>query len=81
MLKRLPEFFEERNGRLSSQRLIFIVGSFFCMWLVGWMIVKSKGENWDGAMAIFLSLYGSIAAGKLVQKNQEKNDESKKLPE
>lgn len=69
------EFFEERNGRLSSQRLIFITGSFFTMWLTAWMIIKSGGENWDGAMAIFLSLFGSFALGKVVQKTQEKKDE------
>lgn len=76
-MKRLLEFFEDSNGRLSSQRLIFITGSYFTMWLTAYMIIKSDGNNWDGAMAIFLSLFGSFAAGKIVQKTQEKKDEPK----
>jgi hypothetical protein len=76
------EFFEERPGRLSSQRLIFIIGSFYSMWMGGYILVNSDGKEWVGAMTVIASLFGTFAAGKLIQKNMEPKDkkDEPKLP-
>lgn len=76
------EFFEEAPGQLSSQRLIFIIGSLYAMWMGGYVLIKTGGVDWVGAMTVIASLFGTFAAGKLIQKSmesKENKDEQSKL--
>lgn len=77
---RFAEFFQEENGRYSSQRLIFIIGSLYAMWMGGYILIKTGGGDWLGAMTVIASLFGTFAAGKLIQKNMEGKKDEPKLP-
>jgi hypothetical protein len=69
--KKIVGFFEERAGVYSSQRLIFIVGNFYAMLLGAFVLYKSDGADWAGAMTIVITISGTFGLQKLSQKRTE----------
>lgn len=80
--KKTVGFFEERAGVRSSQRLVFIAGQF-CAMAMGWFVLyRSDGKDWAGALALLIGLSGTYGIQKLSQKRTEvKSEESKSEPE
>ena len=68
-MNKLMSFFEESPGSLSSNRLIFIVGSFYSMLMGAWIFYETK--DFASSLAFVTSVSGVYAGSKLIQKNTE----------
>jgi hypothetical protein len=63
-------FFEEKPGQKSSQRLVFIIGTFYSMIMGAWVFYAT--HDYTGLIATVTSLAAVFIGGKLIQKTQEK---------
>ena len=69
-MSRLTELIEEDNGRLSSMRLIFIIGTIWNMVITS--IFLMAGHSATEAIVFFSAVEGVFAGTKLAQKPMEK---------
>ena len=67
---KLLEFVEEDNGRLSSIRLVFLVGTAWSMFMTSYLIMKQATDP-TIALAFFSATEGVFAAFKVGQKPME----------
>lgn len=75
-MKTLIKFFEETPGVMSSQRLIFIVGSFYAMLMGAW--VYHQSNDYTAVIAVVGSLSATFGVQKLVQKYMEPKEQENK---
>ena len=73
LLKFIANFFQDRDGSSSATRLIFIIGSAWNMAICSILLVTLKSDI-TSVMTFFITVEGTLAALKLVQKQQEKKD-------
>lgn len=74
MKELLISFFKEDNGQMSTQRVVFVTGSFFAMILgtIVWFMTK----DWMAATGTVGGIAGVFGGGKLIQKAvEQKKDE------
>lgn len=69
-LSKIFLFFCEDDGRPSSQRLIFVIGSLYTMFMGWW--VYSVTKDFAATIAVVTALSGVFGAQKLIQKSMEK---------
>lgn len=62
-------FFEEAPGQKSSNRLIFICGSFYSMLMGAWVFQTT--HDYTALIATVTALAGVFIGGKLIQKTME----------
>jgi hypothetical protein len=62
-------FFEEAPGQRSSNRLIFIVGSFYAMAMGAWVFATTA--DYLALIATVTGIASIFIGGKLIQKSQE----------
>ncbi len=65
-------FFEESEGHKSSNRLIFIVGSFYAMFMGAWVFAVT--HDFAALIATVPALAAVFMGGKLIQKRMEPNE-------
>ena len=63
-------FWEESPGNQSANRLIFIIGSLWLMFLTTYIIVEKLTTITEVGI-FFATIFGLLAGTKLIQKNQE----------
>lgn len=63
-------FWEESPGNQSANRLIFIIGSLWLMWLSTYIITEKLATITEVGI-FFATIFGLLAGTKLVQKNME----------
>lgn len=63
------EIFQEDNGRYSSQRFIYVVGSLYAMILGG--VVFGIGKDYVATLTVVTTIAATFGAGKLIQKSIE----------
>ena len=64
-------FFKEDNGQMSTQRLIFVIGSLFAMILgsIVWFMTK----DWMAATGTVAGIAAVFGGGNVIQKSLEQN--------
>lgn len=62
-------FFEEGPEQKSSNRLIFVVGSFWVMALTSYLAIK--GVEWVGLLSMFTGMIATLGGIKVAQKTME----------
>lgn len=75
MKELLISFFREDNGQMSTQRLIFVIGSLFAMVIgtVVWFMTK----DWMATTGTVSGIAAVFGGGKVIQKSlEQKKDES-----
>lgn len=65
----MRQFFEDSLGRLSSSRLIFIIGSAWNLLISSYLLISGKEPT--SVLAFFSGVQGVLSGTKLVQKNIE----------
>jgi hypothetical protein len=63
-------FWEVSPGNQSANRLIFIVGTIWLMWLTTYVITNKLVTPTEGGV-FFATIFALLAGAKLVQNNQE----------
>ena len=77
-MARFTELIEDDNGRLSSMRLMFVIGTLWNIMLTSFLLVK--GNSVTEAIAFFSAVEGVFAGFKLAQKpieTSKKNEADK----
>ena len=69
IFSKLLLFFCEGDGTPSSQRLVYIVGSFFAMFMGAWSFHASHEVT--GSISVVVTLSATFGLQKLYQKGQE----------
>lgn len=66
-------FLREDNGQLSTQRLVFVIGSIFAMILgtIVWFMTK----DWMASTGTVGGIAAVFGGGKVIQKSLEQKDE------
>ena len=67
-------FFKEGGGDLSSQRLVFVIGSLYAMSMGAWVFAAT--HDYVALLATVPALAGVFAAGKVIQKPMEKKQDN-----
>jgi hypothetical protein len=68
----LKGFFTEENGTASSQRLIYVIGSFYAM-IMG-AVVYAVSKDYVATITVVTTISGTFGAGKLIQKGMENKE-------
>ena len=74
---KFSEFFEEDNGRFSSMRLVFIIGTAWSMFMTTYLVIGSEADP-TTALAFFSAVEGVFAGFKLGQKPMEIKEDTVK---
>lgn len=78
-MKNFIQFFQEENGQLSGQRLIFIIGSIYAMLMGAWVFYST--HDYMGVAMLVGVLSATFGTQKLVQKSQETKPIDPNLPQ
>jgi hypothetical protein len=70
MNKDLRQVFEAENGRLSSNRVVFLIGSFWNIAIATYMILS--GHDSGDVLVYFSGVQGVLSGAKLIQRQLEK---------